>query len=315
MANLASGQSGRGGLRGWRRAGCGLAFGLAFAAPGFGFLGVADTSLVTVIADPAESANWASQLEELSQQLAALRAAVAQASALRAAIGDPSAAVQGIGDLRPITGAMGALGSGGQTAADLQAGWADLGASARTAAIVGLLGEAGGGTDGRMLVFGQAQPRDLGLYQGAAQDQDVVRRVRSQISREQAARSSLSDELARAWADYQVAQTETRQQALLAKISQLGAQSQAMEGRRHALLDDLALDDRRRRTDAEVGARAADEQALAEASVIKADLGQRVVDAEAQRIATLQKPVPALAEPDYSGLKLWTTADAAGMGP
>src|SRR5580658_4001841 len=162
------------GMRALRRFAGGAAFGLASATPVFGFLGVADTSLVTVIADPAETANWASQLEDLAQQLAAVQAAVAQASALRAAIGDPAAAVQGIGDLQAITATMGILETGGQTAADLQAAWEGLDSSARNAAVVELLGKAGGGADGQMLVFGKAQPRNLGLYQGAARDQDVI---------------------------------------------------------------------------------------------------------------------------------------------
>lgn len=311
---FASGRFADGRIRRGRLAAC-VAFGLASVLPAFGFLGVADTSLVTVIADPAETANWASQLDELAQQLAAVRAAVVQASALRAAIGDPAAAVQGLGDLHAITGTMGLLNAGGQTASDLQAEWAGLDASARTAAVVGLLAKAGGGADGQMMVFGQSLPRNLALYQGAARDQDVVQQARSQISQEQTARSSLSDELTRAWTDYQGAQTETRQQALLAKISQLDAQSQAMEARRGALLDDLTLDDRRRRTDAEVAAKAADEQALAESSTLNAVLGQRAADAEAQRMATLQKAVPSFSAADYSGLKLWTTADAAGAGP
>jgi hypothetical protein len=33
------------------------------------FLGIADTSFVTVIANPAEAANWASDLERLNDQL------------------------------------------------------------------------------------------------------------------------------------------------------------------------------------------------------------------------------------------------------
>jgi 23S rRNA maturation mini-RNase III len=304
-----------GGIGGWLRILFGVSAGLACAAPGFGFLGVADTSLVTVIADPAEAAHWAAQLESLDQQLTAVRDTLVQANALRAAIGDPAAAVQGIGDLRAITEAMGSLGSAGQTAADLQAAWAGLDASVHAAAVVGLVGQAGGGAGGQMLVFGQSQPRNLDLYQGGAQDQYVNSQARSQISLEQTARQSLSNELAQAWTDYQAAQTETRQQALLAKISQLDAQGQAMEARRRALLDDLALDDRQRRTDTDTSAKASDERTLAESSAVNAVFGQRALDARTQRLDTLQKTVPASTAPDYSGLRLWTTADAAGSQP
>jgi hypothetical protein len=37
------------------------------------FLGIADTSFVTVIANPAEAADWAAELESLSNQLAAVQ--------------------------------------------------------------------------------------------------------------------------------------------------------------------------------------------------------------------------------------------------
>jgi len=303
------------GIGGALRVACAVAVAFVSCDRGFGFLGVGDTSFVTVIADPAETANWAAQLASLAQQLEAVRGTLDQASALRTFVGDPMAAVQGIGDLRAITGAMGALSGGGQTASDLQASWQGLPAAERAASAVAMLEQAGAGSDGQMLVFGQPRTRNLGLYGGAAQGREVVLQARGQIAQEQSARAALSDELAGAWSDFQSAQTQTRQQALLAKISQLQAQNQAMDARRRALVDDLGLEDRRRQTDAAVKAAAADEQALAESAALNAAAGHRAQSGEAQRLATLQKVVPAPAAHDYSGLKLWTTADAAGSGP
>src|SRR5476649_2305675 len=47
------------------------------------FLGVADTSFVTVIANPAEAANWASELDRLNSQLAAARSTLEVAGDIR----------------------------------------------------------------------------------------------------------------------------------------------------------------------------------------------------------------------------------------
>ena len=85
-----------------------------------------------------------------------------------------------------------------------------------------------------------------------------------------------------------------------------------MASRRRAVLDDLDLADRQDRTAASVRSRAADEADLAASSVLAADLKSRAQGAEAQRMATLQKTPPAPRAADYSGVRLWTTADAGG---
>src|ERR1019366_8505784 len=81
--NLAS----RGVARAWTAA----ALALFAARCAHGFLGVADTSFVTVIANPAEAANWAAELERLNDQLAAARGTLQTLGELRAFAGDPRA--------------------------------------------------------------------------------------------------------------------------------------------------------------------------------------------------------------------------------
>jgi len=64
-----------------------------------------------------------------------------------------------------------------------------------------------------------------------------------------------------------------------------------------------------------VRAVAADESGLAESALLQAAAATRAQGAEAQRLATLQKAAPAAPAADYSGLRVWTTADAAGSPP
>jgi hypothetical protein len=163
-----------------------------------------------------------------------------------------------------------------------------------------------------MQVFGQQQERDPALYAALAQDADAASRLRGQVAGEQAARGSVAAELALAWAQFREATTDSGKQALLAEISQLQSQNQVMDTRRKALLDDLSLSDRQARTAAAVRAKAADEQLLGESALLNGDAGNRAAGADAQRLATLQKAPPAAAPRDYSGLRLWTTADAGG---
>ena len=146
-----------------------------------------------------------------------------------------------------------------------------------------------------------------------AQDADASGQLRGQISAEQSARASVASELALAWGQFRAATTESGKQAILAEISQLQAQNQVMDARRRAMLDDLDLSDRQARTDAAVRSKAADEQLLAESALLKADAASRVQGAEAQRMATLQKQAQAAPAADYSGIRLWTTADAGGQ--
>jgi hypothetical protein len=274
------------------------------------FWGVADTSFVTVIANPAEAADWASELERLSDQLAAARDTLQTVGDLRSYAGDPKAAVAALRDLGEITGAVSALSSGGQTDADLLRSWQALGASQHLLAAATLLQGSGAGTT--MQVFGQSQPRDPALFAGFAQDEGVSGQLRSQIAGEQSARASVAAELALAWTQFRAATTESGKQAILAEISQLQSQNQLMDTRRKAILDDLGLSDRQARTESIVRERASDEQLLAESALLNADAGSRAQGADAQRLATLQKPASTPAQPDYSGMRLWTTADAGG---
>jgi multidrug efflux pump subunit AcrB len=286
------------------------ALALCAARPALGFLGVADTSFVTVIANPAEAANWAAELENLNSQLAAARGTLQTVGDLRAFAGDPRAAVAALRDLAEISGALRELSSGGQTEADLQQAWQGIGAAQRLLDAAALLQKAGPGAS--MDVFGQAQARDPALYARFARDAQSSLQIRGQIADEQAARTSVASELTLAWSQFRAAPTESSKQAILAEISQLQSQDQVMDARRRAILDDLSLSDRQERNDAAVRSRAADEQALAESSLLNAGVGERARGAEAQRIATLQKTASAPAEPDYTGMRLWTTADAQG---
>lgn len=274
------------------------------------FLGVADTSFVTVIANPAEAANWASELEALNNQVAAARGTLATVSDLRAFAGDPRAAVAAISELSGISSQVGSLASGAQTEADLLRAWQALGAAERLQDAASLLESTGAGST--MRVFGQAVPRDPSLYDRLARDSAGSAGIRAQIASEQATRSSVAAELAAAWVQFKAAATESDKQAVLAEISQLEAQNQVMETRRRAVLDDLALSDRQNATDAGVRSKAADERMLAESAQLNASAAGRVQAAESQRTATLQKPLATASQADYSAMKLWTTADAGG---
>ncbi|HXQ82308.1 MAG TPA: hypothetical protein VN775_13405 [Opitutaceae bacterium] len=283
---------------------------LCAACHAHGFLGVADTSFVTVIANPAEAANWAAELESLNSQLAAARGTLQTVGELRAFAGDPRAAVEALSDLAVVTGAVRALSSGGQTEADLIKAWQALGAAERLLSSAALL--EGTGSGAVMQVFGQNQARDPRLYARFARDAQASLQIRGQIADEQSARGAVVAELALAWRQFKAAPTESSKQAILAEISQLQSQDQVMDARRRAMLDDVALSDRRDRTDAGVRSMAADEQGLAESALLNASIEGRARSAEAQRIATLQKTAPAPVRPDYAGMRLWTTADAGG---
>jgi hypothetical protein len=294
----------------WRLLAAGAAL-LCAARPAGAFLGFGDTSFVTVIANPAEAANWASELERLNQQLAAANGTLQTVGDLRSYAGDPKAAVAALRDLQEITGALGQLSAGAQTDADLLRAWQAEGAAQRLQDAAALLQGSGAGTT--MQVFGQAQPRDAALYAGLARDADASGQLRSQVAGEQSARGSVASELALAWIRFRSATTESGKQAILAEISQLQSQNQVMDARRRAMLDDVDLSDRQARTNAAVRSRAADEQLLAESALLNADAAGRAQGAQAQRMATLQKPAPLATTPDYSGMRLWTTADAGGQ--
>jgi hypothetical protein len=274
------------------------------------FLGVADTSFVTVIANPAEAANWAAELDRLNSQLSAATGTLQVVGDLRTFAGDPKEAVGALADLASVTGAVGNLTSGAQTDADLALAWQSLGASQQLSEAASLLQGAGPGAS--MQVFGRQQDRDPSLYEHYASDASSSEQLRSQISAEQATRASIASALTQAWAQFRLATTESGKQAILTEISQLQSQDQVMATRRRAVLDDLDLADRQDRTASGVRSEAADEQDLAESSLLNADLSGRAQSAEAQRLATLQKTPQQPQAMDYSGMRLWTTADAGG---
>ncbi|HEY4988855.1 MAG TPA: hypothetical protein VII09_03560 [Opitutaceae bacterium] len=272
--------------------------------------GVADTSFVTVIANPAEAANWAAEIERLGDQLAAARETLGTVEQLRAYAGDPKAAVGELRDLGEISDAIATLSSDGQTDADFLRAWQAAGAPQRASSAAELLQSSGAGAT--MQVFGQPLDRDPSLYTAAARDADASGRMRGQIAGEQSARASIASELALAWNQFRSAGTESEKQAVLAEISQLQSQNQVLDTRRRAILDDFELADRQSRNAAGVREKAADEGMLAESALLNSETADRARAAEAQRLATLQKAAPTAAAPDYSGMKLWTTADGGG---
>ncbi|HEY5228825.1 MAG TPA: hypothetical protein VIJ19_09795, partial [Opitutaceae bacterium] len=284
---------------------------LALAIPAaHAFLGVADTSFVTVIANPAEAANWAAELARLNSQLAAATSTLEVAGEIRTFAGDPRAAVAALADLGPVNSGVSGLASGPQTGADLAQAWQSLGPTGQLSGEAALLASSGPGSS--MAVFGQELPRDPSIYASLAADSASARSARGQVAREQAVRSLIAEALTDAWTRFRSATTESAKQALLTQISQLQSQDQVMSAHRRALLDDLELADRQGRAASLVRAKASDEQGLAESSLLKADLQGRVQAAEALRLATLQKAPGAPADADYSGLRVWTTADAGG---
>jgi hypothetical protein len=280
------------------------------AADARAFFGVADTSFVTVIANPAEAANWASELDRLESQLAAARQTLQTVTDLRSYAGDPVAAVAAAAGLKEVTAAVGALSSGAQTDADLVQAWQQMGTAQKLDGAAALLQNSGAGAS--MELFGQRQPRNASLYTGLARDAAASAQMRGQIAAEQAARQSVTGELALAWTRFKSATTESGKQAVLAEISQLQAQDHALDARRRAMLDDLELSDRQANVETGVRSRAMDEQKLAESALLNADARGRAQAADAQRMATLQRTPPAPPIPDYSAVKLWTTADALG---
>jgi hypothetical protein len=296
--------------RPWQYAGLMLCAALLGLVPARAFLGVADTSFVTVIANPAEAANWAAELDRLSGQLAAATATLQVAGDLRTYAGDPRAAVRALGDLGPVSGPVEALTSGIQTDAQLAAAWQALAASQRLSAATALL--QGSGAGATMQVFGQSQARNLALYEPFASDAAGSQQLRGQVASEQAARAVIATALAQAWGQFRAAATESAKQSILTEISQLQSQDQVMQGRRRAILDDLELADRQGRSAGAVRSRADDERELAESSLLNAGLQERVQAAESQRLATLQKTPQQPQARDYSGMRLWTTADAGG---
>jgi hypothetical protein len=163
-----------------------------------------------------------------------------------------------------------------------------------------------------MQVFGQSQARNLALYEPFASDAAGSQQLRGQVASEQAARAVIATALAQAWGQFRAAATESAKQSILTEISQLQSQDQVMQGRRRAILDDLELADRQGRSAGAVRSRADDERELAESSLLNAGLQERVQAAESQRLATLQKTPQQPQARDYSGMRLWTTADAGG---
>ncbi len=281
----------------------------AGAGPARAFLGVGDTFFVTVIANPAEAANWAAELSRLTAALQAAQGTLATVGELRAYAGDPRAAVAALGDLAGVSTPALALARGPGTDADLLGAWQALGDAGRLAAEARLLASGPGAS---MEVFGQPVTRDPALYGSLAGDLSAAALARGQVTSEQAVRSVLSGELTAAWSRFRSAATESQKQAILAEISELQAQDQVMGARRAALMSDLDLADREERDGERVRAQADDERLLAQSAALNGAVASRAQAAESDRIATLAKAPAAAAANDYSGLKVWTTADTGG---
>jgi len=281
--------------------------------PASAFFGVGDAAFVTVVANPADDAHWTAELANLARQIAALDATVERVESLRVYAGDPRVAASGAGTLQPILQSVAGLNADGATAGELRVDWEGRTSGQQNTVTLALL--EGTGAGGTMPVFGQTQSRDLSRYADLAAEQDLTGQARGQIDQEQAARAAIAQALIAAWSDYQAAQTESQKQAGLTKIQQLQAQSDVLAARRRALLDDLALADRQAGTRAQVRLRADDESALAESAALAASAGTVIQAADAQRWATLQKSVNPAPAPDYSALKVWTTADTEGTVP
>jgi hypothetical protein len=166
-----------------------------------------------------------------------------------------------------------------------------------------------------MTVFGQAVPRDASLYLGYARDSGGAAGARALVAQEQGARSAAAVELASAWQQFRSASTESQKQAILAEISQIEAEDRWMGSHRGALMDDIELADRQERDASRVRAAASDEGRLAESALLNGAAGDRARAAEGARMATLGKAAQAQAARDYTGLRVWTTADAGGASP
>ncbi len=284
---------------------------LCLAGPCRAFLGFADTSFVTVIANPAEAANWAAELEKLDAQLSAASGTLQKVGDLRAYAGDPAGAVRLVPDLASLSLEAGALSAGGRTASDLREAWQASGHGAQETN--SLLEASGAGQT--MSVFGQAVPRDAALYLALAREAATAGTLHGQIGAEQRARSAVSAELASAWARFKAATTESHKQAILSEVVELQAQNQVLDARRRALLDDLQIADREDRAASTARSRASDEELLAESALLSRDAASRAQGSESSRLATLAKTSRPKPAPDYSGLRLWTTADTGGAAP
>ncbi len=288
---------------------CGVAFAAAPYAPAF--LGFADTSFVTVIANPAEAANWAAELQKLNAQLSAATGTLENVGALRAYAGDPRAAAGALPDLAGLSGGIAALAQGARTSSDLARAVSSFSTSAARAGA--LLERSGAG--GEMSVFGTSMPRDPALYGALAAGAGASGVLHAQINSEQAARAAIASELSSAWIRFRAATTESEKQAILSEVSQLQAQNQVLDSRRRALMDDESLSEREDRALAAVRSRAADEERLAESKLLNANASSRAQAAEAGRLATLSKEARRRDPADYAGLRLWTTADTGGALP
>jgi hypothetical protein len=273
-------------------------------------LGVADTSLVTVVANPADAAHWAAELDRLASQLAAANATLSEVQVLRAYAGDPRAAVLSLADLRTVLGNASALYAGGQDLADLVAAWQAQGDASRLLSVADLLARSGAAAD--MDVFGTRVPRDPSLYGRLAAQDGAVSALRSQVAQEQAARAAIAAALSDAWARLRVAGTESQKQAVLAEVAQLRAQDGALDARRRAALDDAALSDRADRLASRARDQADDEQLIARSGQLAGASAAAWAAADAQRQATVSRTQSPAAAADYSGIKVWTTADTSG---
>ena len=293
-----------------------IAAGAAVLAPNWAWavFGVGDTSFVTVIANPAEAANWANEIRNLEAQVTALRATLQEIQQVRTYAGDPRLAVQtptGVPALLLDGEALLHQASTVSAVRDLSPVKAD------DPALAQLVARLSGGLDapGMMSVEGAPVPRDLSRYISAATAANTAQAISSQISGEQDIRRRTADDLGAAWSAFQQASTESQKQSALTRIAALEALERSSEGRRNAELADLSLSDRQDRAQATIAAVASDEQAQAQISSLQSQASGRSAAADAAARSIVAEAPDAPAARDYSGLKTWLPSDRTPVGP
>ena len=272
---------------------------IAAGRPMAAFLGVGDVSLVTVVANPAEAANWAAQLQALQSQLTTLEGTLQEAETLRRYAGDPAAAARGSGEvdgfMTLVRSASGDPGSVGVLRAQLQ-GQMDDSSISRSL-----------GAGGAQISYqGTTAPRDLARYRDWVVDAALVSGLQQGIAADQAAHAEALARLQAAWSRFQQAGTESEKQASLVHIAHVVGETEAMDAHRRALEADLSLSERNRALQDRIQAGADDEEISANVAVVAGKLAAQARSAESARLDALNRVGVQRQSPDYSSLRLWT---------
>ena len=263
------------------------------------FLGVGDVSLVTVVANPAEAANWASQIEALQSQLSTLQRSLGEVQTLRRFAGDPSLAARGASDLCGFLSAVRSASSGSGSADALQT---DAEGAVDDRAIGAGLGTAGPG----MSVQGYAAARDLGRYREWVVEQAVISQLRAGIAADQSAHGQALSALEAGWAAFQRASTESEKQASLVQLSQVMAQNGALDARRQSLQADMELSARARSVQDRIAAAADDEEIAANVAAASSRLAVQAQAIDTARLSALNRTPPTVRATDYSAIRAWS---------